>query len=102
MISMHSTDPNVPTAKFSVLDPASGCSVLQTILRKPLSEDIDYVKTEAAEAKYEKCLDAILSRPMSASLVAEIRQIINKKDVRGNTALHYATQVRTKGSFRPA
>ena len=51
-----------------------------------------FVKTEDGVDKYEKCLEATLANP-TESFVKEIRQIINRKDMHGNTALHYATQV---------
>jgi hypothetical protein len=73
-------------------DPKDKSTVLHLILSKPLPDDITFVKNEDGVDKYEKCLEATLANP-TESFKKEIRQIINLKDMLGNTALHYATQV---------
>ena len=65
---------------------------MHTILRKPITDDMTFVQSEDGEDKYEKCLEAVLANQTQA-FGREIRQIINRKDMLGNTALHYATQV---------
>jgi hypothetical protein len=82
----------VSTTTFSILDPKDGSTVLHAILRRPVTADMTFLDPENDE-KFEKCLEAILSDP-SESVKKEIRRIINRKDTLGNTALHYATQVK--------
>ena len=84
------TESNVLEKYFQ--DPTDGSTVLHTILRKPITDDMTFVQTEDGVDKYEKCLEAVLANQTQA-FGREIRQIINRKDMLGNTALHYATQV---------
>lgn len=55
-----------------------GSSVLHTVLRKPL-----------INKNYERCLDVVLDKSPKKML----KEVINRKDTLGNTALHYATQM---------
>jgi len=69
-------------ADFSVLKFQTNETVLHCVLRSV---------TEGSEERYLKCLDVLLN-DTDEEFKEEIRKIVNKSDVNGNTALHYATE----------
>jgi len=61
----------------------------ETILHLILKKKSDSAKAE----DYQKCMDVLFGRSSNGSITDQLKSIINKKDDRGNTALHYATQM---------
>merc|ERR1711892_184754 len=53
----------------------------------------------ASRTNYEKCLDELLDRTNS-NMFIQMKSIINKKDDRSNTSLHYATQKWSQATVR--
>ncbi len=87
-------------ANFAVFDPRTRCSVLHSILRRIYGAEGMSLQYEAAEMqeRYVKCLNLILGKEGkggqdSSAFEGQMRGIINAKDILGNTALHYATQM---------
>jgi len=48
---------------------------------------------------YQKCLDVLLD-PGTEGFLKQMKSLVNKKDDRGNTALHYATQAWDQATVR--
>lgn len=69
-------------ADFTVLKFQTNETVLHCVLKSV---------TTGNEERYLKCLDILLN-DTDEDFQEEIRNIINKSDVNGNTALHYATE----------
>ena len=65
-----------------VLHPHLGETILHCLLLK----DTEHCET----GQFKECLDFLLK---DQEKQAQLARIINRKDILGNTALHYATQV---------
>ena len=69
-------------ASFTVFKIQTFETVLHSILKKP---------THGKEKDYLKCLEILLD-DKDENFRSDMRAIINRKDVNGNTALHYSTE----------
>ena len=77
-------------ANFSVVN-ASKETVLHLVLK---------MKSDSGTRQsYEKCLEVLLS-DFNPSVHDQIKGLVNKKDDRGNTSLHYATQLWSQDTVR--
>ena len=73
-------------ARFDVQEGASKETVLHHVLKMPRKID-GPLRLQG----YKECLQ-LLFEDYNSSVEAELKKIINKKDIEGNSALHYATQ----------
>ena len=92
---VNSTEGGAQTADFSATERTSGESILHYLLMIPDRA----IKTRDEVKSYEDCLDLILDCQYctesnhACRVCLEILQIVNTKDNRGNTPLHYATSL---------
>jgi hypothetical protein len=73
-------------ADFTVLKKQTGETVLHRLLMREGT-----TAPGPRQPQWEESLHYLLS-PTDSSLKAQVDKIMNKKDLLGNTALHYATQ----------
>ena len=77
-------------ANFSVMN-ASKETVLHLVLK---------MKSDTGTREnYEKCLEVLLSE-LNPDVHSQVKSLVNKKDDRGNTSLHYATQMWSQHTVR--
>ena len=67
----------------------------ETVLHLVLKMQSDAGSRES----YQKCLDVLLD-PGTEGFLKQMKSLVNKKDDRGNTALHYATQAWDQATVR--
>jgi len=77
---------SVKVTKFDVQDSYSRETVLHYILKMPKRSE-----SKNKPVRYQECFD-ILFQESGSVLDEELDKIINKRDMEGNSALHYATQ----------
>eukprot|EP00092_Neocalanus_flemingeri_P024278 GFUD01026328.1.p1 GENE.GFUD01026328.1~~GFUD01026328.1.p1 ORF type:complete len:1070 (+),score=218.12 GFUD01026328.1:113-3322(+) len=84
----------VKVTKFDVQDSHSRETTLHYILKMPKRSE----KKEKSN-HYQKCFD-LLFQDSGSVLQTELDKIINKRDMEGNSALHYATQSWSQNTVR--
>ena len=77
-------------ANFNVSKPTK-----ETVLHLVLKAQSD----SGSRSRYQRCLDVVLE-PATEGFLGQMRTLINKRDDRGNTALHYATQMWDQATVR--
>lgn len=78
------------STKFDVMNDSK-----ETVLHIVLKRQSDFSLKE----NYERSLDVLLDKT-NTQIYEDMKAIVNKKDDRGNTALHYATQKWSQGTVR--
>ena len=81
-----------PAVDLTVSDPHTGETALHMVLQMPQRS-----AGPAREQGYKESLDLLLN---SSLLESELERCINKRDILGNTPLHYATQAWPQAAVR--